>query len=201
MLTPANMLPPTRLGPTMMMYSRQASANEAGTSIAGVASGAYTISSVDSPALILTASGTEVQLVVAAAAKLNAAGVKTNVVSFPCWELYDQQSDDYKESVFPTGVPVMSVEMQSTFGWAKYVVPGPYDVLDWCLVGKRNTELTLRPHHCYPGTPTARTGSTRSASLARAPRSSRTLASPRTRSSTRPPRWPPPLPAAPRTSG
>jgi len=107
-------------GPTMMMYSRQASANEAGTSIAGVASGAYTISSVDSPALILTASGTEVQLVVAAAAKLNAAGVKTNVVSFPCWELYDQQSDDYKESVFPTGVPVMSVEMQSTFGWAKY---------------------------------------------------------------------------------
>lgn len=109
-----------KTGPSLFMFSRQGCDNLEHSSIDGVQHGAYTLDAPAGQQLILTGSGSEVQLIVKAAAELNAAGVKTGVVSFPCWELFEQQSDEYKESVFPTGTPVMSVEMQSTFGWAKY---------------------------------------------------------------------------------
>ncbi len=93
-------------------------------SAAGVAKGAYILSEAPGgkPDVILMGSGSELSLCVEAADKLNAAGIKTRVVSMPSWELFEQQDAAYKESVFPASVSArVSVEMASTFGWERYV--------------------------------------------------------------------------------
>jgi transketolase len=60
------------------------------------------------------------QLAVEAKAALGAEGVSVTLVSMPCHELFEQQSMEYKLSVFPEGVPVLSVEASSTMGWERY---------------------------------------------------------------------------------
>ncbi|EOH97655.1 transketolase [Enterococcus pallens] len=83
--------------------------------------GAYILSKdADEPDLILIASGSEVEMAILAKEQL--AQHKVNVVSFPSWELFDAQSDEYKESVLPNHiVNKLSVELGSTIGWSKYV--------------------------------------------------------------------------------
>merc|ERR1712216_819777 len=62
--------------------------------------------------------GTELSLAVEAAAEL---GAKARAVSMPCWELFEEQSDEYKESILPKSCKaIVSIEAGSTFGWAKY---------------------------------------------------------------------------------
>ena len=56
----------------------------------------------------------------AAAATLAGAGVRAQVVSFPSWDHFEQQPEDYRATVFPPGVPVLSIEAGSTFGWDRY---------------------------------------------------------------------------------
>jgi transketolase len=88
------------------------------------AKGAYTLidASNSKPELILIATGSEVQLAVDARTQLEAEGIKTRVVSAPCVEWFDEQSDDYKESVLPSGVAArVSVEAGLSLGWSKYV--------------------------------------------------------------------------------
>ena len=91
-----------------------------------VAKGAYTL--VDAangkPELILIATGSEVQLAVAARLELEAKGVATRVVSAPCLEWFDEQSESYRESVLPNSVKArVSVEAGLALGWSKYVGP------------------------------------------------------------------------------
>lgn len=83
--------------------------------------GAYILSKdADDPDLILIASGSEVELALLAKEQLGQH--KVNVVSFPSWELFDAQSEEYKESVLPAHVVnKLSVELGSTIGWSKYV--------------------------------------------------------------------------------
>lgn len=83
--------------------------------------GAYILSKdADDPDLILIASGSEVELALLAKEQLGQH--KVNVVSFPSWELFDAQSEEYKESVLPAHiVNKLSVELGSTIGWSKYV--------------------------------------------------------------------------------
>jgi len=86
--------------------------------------GAYTLidASNSKPELILIATGSEVQLAVEAREKLEAEGIKTRVVSAPCVEWFDEQSDDYKESILPSSVQArVSVEAGLSLGWSKYV--------------------------------------------------------------------------------
>lgn len=88
------------------------------------AKGAYTLidASNGTPELILIATGSEVQLAVEAREKLEAEGIKTRVVSAPCVEWFDEQSDSYKESVLPASVSArVSVEAGLSLGWSKYV--------------------------------------------------------------------------------
>ena len=88
------------------------------------AKGAYTLidASNSKPELILIATGSEVQLAVEARTRLEAEGIKTRVVSAPCVEWFDEQSDDYKESVLPSSVAArVSVEAGLSLGWSKYV--------------------------------------------------------------------------------
>ncbi|MBE9239794.1 transketolase [Synechocystis salina] len=109
--------------PTLLSLTRQAVPNLAGTSLDGVAKGAYTIvDSEGTPELILIGTGSEVQLCVAAAEKLAAEGKKVRVVSMPSWELFEAQDAAYKESVLPKAVTKrLSVEAATSFGWHKYV--------------------------------------------------------------------------------
>jgi transketolase len=114
-------------GPSTLVFTRQAMPTLDRTkyaSAAGVAKGAYILAEAPSgkPDVILMGSGSELSLCVEAAEKLNAASIKTRVVSMPSWELFERQDAAYKESVFPASVSArVSVEMASTFGWERYV--------------------------------------------------------------------------------
>lgn len=112
-----------RNGPSLLGLSRQTLPNLAGTSIEGVAKGAYILSDSDgTPDLILIGTGSETQLCVKAAEQLRNEGKKVRVVSMPCWELFDQQDEQYRESVLPKAVKKrISVEAGITFGWCRYV--------------------------------------------------------------------------------
>ena len=85
--------------------------------------GAYILSeSEKAPEVILIATGSEVSLIMAAQEKLKADGVNARVVSMPSWELFEKQSAEYKEKVFPKSVKKrLAVEMASPLGWHKYV--------------------------------------------------------------------------------
>jgi transketolase len=90
------------------------------------AKGAYTL--VDAangkPKLILIATGSEVQLAVAARETLEAAGIATRVVSAPCLEWFDEQPQSYRDEVLPPKVQArVSVEAGLALGWSKYVGP------------------------------------------------------------------------------
>lgn len=74
------------------------------------------------PEVILIATGSEVAIALEAFAALDDAGVKARVVSMPCWELFDAQSDAYQELVLPPEVTArVSIEAGITLGWQKYV--------------------------------------------------------------------------------
>ena len=91
---------------------------------AGLAKGAYVLAGSESetPDVILIASGSEVSLCVKAFEQLTADGVKARVVSMPCWELFEQQDESYKDRVLPPTVTArVAVEQASTFGWERYV--------------------------------------------------------------------------------
>jgi transketolase len=89
---------------------------------AGVPKGAYVLLPAPngSPDIILLGTGSEVQHCMGAAGVLADAGVQASVVSLPCWEWFEEQDDDYKDEVFPPGVPVLSIEAGTTFGWERY---------------------------------------------------------------------------------
>jgi transketolase len=76
------------------------------------------------PDLILIATGSEVALAVGAHEELSGEGIRSRVVSLPCWELFERQDDGYKEKVLPASVTArVSVEEASTLGWDRYVGP------------------------------------------------------------------------------
>jgi transketolase len=92
-------------------------------SAAGVAKGGYILADVPDgkPDVILIATGSEVGMTVAAYEKLTAEGVKARIVSLPSWELFDHQSQEYRDSVLPPSVKArVSVEQASTMGWNRY---------------------------------------------------------------------------------
>lgn len=84
------------------------------------------------PDVILMASGSEVELIYNAADELAKEGISARVVSMPCTELFDEQSDEYKASVLPDAVRArVAVEAGTSFGWAKYVgLDGKYVTID-----------------------------------------------------------------------
>jgi len=92
----------------------------------GVARGAYVLADVEggTPQVILLSTGSEVSLCVEAFERLRAEGIRVRVVSMPSWELFEQESPTYRESVLPAEVTArVSVEQAGTFGWERYVGP------------------------------------------------------------------------------
>ena len=88
---------------------------------ANVSKGAYILQDVESPKVILIGTGSEVWAAVDAAKLLAADGIAARVVSFPSWKIFEEQSAEYKASVFPVSIPKLAVEAGSTLGWWKYV--------------------------------------------------------------------------------
>lgn len=82
--------------------------------------GAYVVSPVENPQGIIAATGAEVWIALEAQKELAAKNISVNVVSFPSWEAFDQQSAEYQKEVFPEGVPILAVEAGVTFGWERY---------------------------------------------------------------------------------
>ncbi len=111
-----------RNGPTLLALSRQSLPNLPGSSIESVAKGAYILTDSDgTPDLILIGTGSETQLCAKAADQLRNEGNKVRVVSMPCWELFDQQQEQYREFVLPRTVTKrLAVEAGSSFGWCRY---------------------------------------------------------------------------------
>eukprot|EP00850_Spirogloea_muscicola_P011462 SM000071S21086 [mRNA] locus=s71:348165:351437:+ [translate_table: standard] len=112
-----------RKRPSVLALSRQKLPQLSGTSIDSVAKGAYTISDNSSgkPDVIFLSSGSEVEIAEKAAKVLREEGKGVRVVSFPCFELFEEQSQEYKESVLPKDVTArVVVEAGSSFGWHKY---------------------------------------------------------------------------------
>jgi len=113
-----------RTRPSVIALSRQGVPNHPGSSIQSVALGAYKLweaAETGKPLqLCLVSSGSEVGLCVQVAELLEKEGVRCRVVSMPCWELFDEQSVEYRKSVFPKGTPVLAVEAASSEGWSKY---------------------------------------------------------------------------------
>ncbi len=116
-----------RGGPTALALTRQSIPVLDRTVVApasGLAKGAYVLASFGGtdPDLILMASGSEVILTLDAAPKLAEAGVSVRVVSFPSWELFEQQTPEYRESVLPASVRLrLAVEAGASQGWDRYV--------------------------------------------------------------------------------
>jgi len=89
-----------------------------------LANGAYVLADMgdDDPDLILMASGSEVDLILRAAANLAAEGVNVRVISFPSWELFTQQDQDYQDRVLPPDIKSrLAVEAGSPYGWERWV--------------------------------------------------------------------------------
>ena len=111
-------------GPVGLVLTRQdvpVLAATAERAAAGVQRGAYVLVDSDGPPqIVLVGTGSEVQHAVAAAATLAGSGVAAQVVSFPSWDHFERQPDDYRAGVFPPGVPVLSIEAGATFGWDRY---------------------------------------------------------------------------------
>jgi transketolase len=111
-------------GPTAMVLTRQPIPVLEGTAEAadGVARGGYVLAEADGERLdlVLVGTGSEVALCLDAAGLLAGDGIRARVVSLPSWELFAEQSDDYRASVLPHGVPTLAVEAASPFGWERY---------------------------------------------------------------------------------
>jgi transketolase len=92
-------------------------------SASGVASGAYVLADAEGPLqLILIATGSELSITVQAYETLRGEGIRCRVVSMPSWDLFEQQSAAYRESVLPSSVTArLAIEQGSTLGWDRYI--------------------------------------------------------------------------------
>jgi transketolase len=93
----------------------------------GLARGAYVLAEAEGglPQVLLLGTGSEVALCLAAYEQLTGEGIRSRVVSMPCWELFEKQSSEYRESVLPSAVSArVAVEAASGFGWAQYAGSG-----------------------------------------------------------------------------
>lgn len=110
--------------PTAIVLTRQNLAPMAGSSKDALKGGYILEDCEGTPDLILIATGSEVELAAGAKSILEEKGKKVRLVSMPCMDLFEEQTDEYKEMVLPKSVTKrVSVEALSTFGWDRYVGP------------------------------------------------------------------------------
>ncbi len=111
-------------GPSMMVLTRQgvapARSGKIGENLS--AKGGYVISEAEGAAqLVLIATGSEVELALAAQATLKGEGIAARVVSLPCWELFAEQPDSYQDDVLGGDLPKVAVEAGVRHGWDQWI--------------------------------------------------------------------------------
>ncbi|TCD60423.1 Transketolase, partial [Steccherinum ochraceum] len=106
--------------PSILSLSRQNLPNLENSTIEHASKGGYVVHELQGEDLTIVSSGSEVSIALEAAQKLIAQGIKTRVVSLPCWSVFDSQPEEYRLSVLRSGAPILSVEALTTAGWAKY---------------------------------------------------------------------------------
>lgn len=115
-----------RNGPTLLAFSRQVTPvmdRQFMAPAEGLKRGAYILADLGTgkPQIILMASGTEVGLIVEAGNRLSSEGISVRLVSFPSWELFEVQDQEYREKVLPPSIPLrLAVEAGVTQGWEKW---------------------------------------------------------------------------------
>ena len=135
--------------PSVISLARTEVKAQEGTKSPLVSKGAYIVSKENERIdLILLATGAEVQVAISVKERLKNEGIDVRVVSMPCMEKYDEQSEGYKEELFPSGSKIFVIEYGSSFGWEKFVPSSDYlftvdmfgisaskdDVLNYCKV-------------------------------------------------------------------
>ena len=105
-------------GPTALVLTRQNVPTV--TDGSAVDRGAGIVRRAVDPKLVIVATGSEVHLAIAAVERLDADGIAASVVSMPSWDRFADQPLDHQATVFPTGIPVLSVEAATTFGWHRF---------------------------------------------------------------------------------
>ena len=96
--------------PSILSLSRQNLPNLENSTIERASRGGYVLHEVEGEDLTFVSTGSEVSIVLEAAKKLAAEGVKARVVSLPCWEIFDSQPEEYRLSVLRSGAPILAVE-------------------------------------------------------------------------------------------
>ena len=113
-----------RNGPVALVLTRQKVAVVDRTKYAaatGLHRGGYVLADSRDPDVVLMATGSEVELILGAYEKLKAEGKRPRAVSMPCLEYFARQSDDYRNSVLPAGVPRIAVEAAAPQSWYRWV--------------------------------------------------------------------------------
>ncbi len=105
-------------GPTVLVLSRQDV--EVVTDGTAVCTGAGVVVDASDPHVVIVGTGAEVALAVHAATALEDHGIRARVVSMPSWDRFRSQSPTVVDDIIPSGIPVLSVEAASTFGWAEW---------------------------------------------------------------------------------
>jgi transketolase len=108
-------------GPVALILSRQALPVLEQTFCAPIEKGAYIVSDAKEPQITLVASGSEVSLCLKVQNELEKLEIASRVVSFPSWDMFENQDEEYKKSVIDPLIPSLSVEALSELGWHKYV--------------------------------------------------------------------------------
>ncbi len=108
-------------GPTALLLTRQNVPFVKRNSASDIERGGYVVSDPGQPRAVVIATGSEVHLAVGAQALLAAEGIALRVVSMPSTSVFDRQSEDYRKSVLPPGMPRVAVEAGATDYWRKYV--------------------------------------------------------------------------------
>lgn len=107
--------------PSVLALTRQDVPLYEGTGKAAL-KGAYVLKDSENPQVILIGTGSEVELCMNAYDQLKAEGIEARVVSMPCMEAFEEQSEEYKESVLPKNITArVAVEAGASYGWHKYV--------------------------------------------------------------------------------
>lgn len=123
----------TANAPTAIVTSRQKLLNHGLSSIEGALRGGYVLKDCKGiPDVILMSSGSEVGLCIQAERLLAAEGVKVRIVSVPCMDIFEEQDEEYRESVLPRSVRArVAVEAASSISWGRYVgIDGAYVCID-----------------------------------------------------------------------
>ncbi|MFL7892296.1 MAG: transketolase [Anaerolineales bacterium] len=134
-------------GPTALVLTRQSLPQICPVNN-GLDQGAYVLKDAEGvPDLVIIASGSEVSIGLEAVQKLHGDQINARLVSMPSWELFDQQSQTYRDAVLPPDVPRLSVEAGVTLAWGRYVDQSTGSVIGIDRYGASAPYKTIFEHY------------------------------------------------------